>query len=180
MRTIHILFILVVITASCHDEARQTVSTSHIRMLDDTLLNANKKMIRNESQDIDDFIERYGWKMQISPTGLRYHIYHSGSGPQAVKGKTAVIHYTLRLLDGRLIDSTSTGAPAEFLIGYGGVASGLEEGILRLRKGSRARFILPAHLAFGLIGDQNKIPPRAALVYDLYLMDLKDTPRPSP
>jgi len=145
-------------------------------MLDDTLLSINRRIVRNESQDINDFIARYGWEMSVSATGLRYNIYQKGAGPAAKKGQIAVIAYTLRLLDGSEIDRTLPDAPKEFVIGHGGVESGLEEAILMLHQGDRARFILPSYLAFGLLGDQDKIPPRAALVYDIHLTDLKNIP----
>jgi FKBP-type peptidyl-prolyl cis-trans isomerase len=53
------------------------------------------------------------------------------------------------------------------------VESGLEEVILFLKKGDRAKIIIPSHLAFGLVGDGNKIPAMATLVYDLELIELK-------
>ncbi|HOI87851.1 MAG TPA: FKBP-type peptidyl-prolyl cis-trans isomerase, partial [Lentimicrobium sp.] len=60
----------------------------------------------------------------------------------------------------------------EFLIGRGGVESGLEEGILLLRVGDKAKFIIPSHLGFGLLGDQNLVPPKSTLIYDLELISL--------
>jgi FKBP-type peptidyl-prolyl cis-trans isomerase len=64
--------------------------------------------------------------------------------------------------------------PKTFLIGQGGVESGLEEGILLLQEGDKARFIMPPHLAHGLIGDRDKIPARATIIYDLELVSLSD------
>jgi FKBP-type peptidyl-prolyl cis-trans isomerase len=54
------------------------------------------------------------------------------------------------------------------------VESGLEEGILLLQEGDKARFIMPPHLAHGLIGDRDKIPARATIIYDLELVSLSD------
>ena len=36
--------------------------------------------------------------------------------------------------------------------------SGLEEGLLLMKVGDKAKFIIPSHLAFGLLGDENRIP----------------------
>jgi FKBP-type peptidyl-prolyl cis-trans isomerase FkpA len=77
------------------------------------------------------------------------------------------------LLNGDLAYSSGQTGPKEFEIGHGGVESGLEEGILLLHVGDHAKFIVPSHLAFGLLGDQNKIPQRATLVYDIELVKLK-------
>ena len=60
-------------------------------------------------------------------------------------------------------------------MGIGGVESGLEEAILKLRKNSVAVLILPSHLAHGLLGDSNRIPPKAALVYKIKVIDKIDS-----
>ena len=159
--------------SSCHRYPEPIHSTSHIRMMDDTLINLNRKVIQLERQDIDDYISRHGWRMQTTSTGLRYFIYRNGSGQRARKGEIAVISYTLNLLDGTIVEKSDSTKPKEFLIGHGGVESGLEEGILLMRKGDAAKFIIPSHLAFGLIGDQERIPERSALVYDIHLIDLR-------
>jgi len=137
------------------------------------LIKANKKLAQTEDEQIEDFIRRYGWDMKETGTGLRYMIYHEGEGPKAKTGQIARINYSLSLLTGDEIYTSEQTGPKEFLIGKGGVESGLEEGILLLKKGDRAKFIIPSHLAFGLMGDSEKIPAKATLVYDVELIDLK-------
>jgi FKBP-type peptidyl-prolyl cis-trans isomerase len=41
-----------------------------------------------------------------------------------------------------------------------------------MKEGEKAIFIIPSHLAFGLLGDENKIPKRATLVYDVELVQV--------
>ncbi|MBN2174543.1 MAG: FKBP-type peptidyl-prolyl cis-trans isomerase [Bacteroidales bacterium] len=136
------------------------------------LINANKKLVKTEDELISDYIRRYQWDMKTTGTGLRYLIYKEGSGPLAKKGQIAKINYTVNLLTGELCYSSEITGPKEFLIGKGNVEAGIEEGILLLNKGGRAKFILPSHLAFGLMGDSDKIPAKATLVYDVELIDL--------
>jgi FKBP-type peptidyl-prolyl cis-trans isomerase FkpA len=158
---------------SCSEEPHPSRSTRNLSMMSDSLVNFNRAVILTEDQQIEDFVTRYGWKMQKTGTGLRYLIFKKGQGMKAEKGKVAVIRYTLRLLNGNLIYSSERSGLKEFKIGYGGVESGVEEGILFMQVGDRAKFIVPSHLAFGLLGDQNKIPQRATLVYDIELVKLK-------
>lgn len=139
----------------------------------ETLLNINKSLVKTEDQQIDDFIERRNWKMNITGTGLRYIIYEKGNGEKAGLNKIALINYTVSLLSGDTCYSSDQSGPKEFIIGKGGVESGLEEGILLLKVGDRAKFILPSRLAFGLLGDSDKIPAKASLVYDVTLLELK-------
>ena len=60
-----------------------------------------------------------------------------------------------------------------FTVGKGEVISGLEEGILLLHIGDKAKFIIPSHLAYGLLGDDNEIPTKATLIYDIEVVQKK-------
>jgi FKBP-type peptidyl-prolyl cis-trans isomerase FkpA len=168
---VYVLFLI--LCYSCSEQPQPSSSTRHLGMMSDSLVNYNRGIVLTEDQQIEDFVARYGWKMNKTGTGLRYLIFKKGQGVKTVKGKVAMIRYTLRLLNGSLCYSSDKDGLKEFKIGYGGVESGLEEGILLMHVGDRAKFIVPSHLAFGLLGDQNKIPQHATLVYDIELVQIK-------
>jgi FKBP-type peptidyl-prolyl cis-trans isomerase FkpA len=165
--------VLLLILYSCGQEPLPASSTSHFRIMDDSVINYNKGVVTKEDLQIQDFINRYGWKMTETPTGLRYLIYKRNNGQKAEAGKIATIAFSIRLLNGNLCYSSGSEGPKKFKIGHSEVESGLDEGILLLKVGERAKFILPSHLAFGLLGDQNKIPQNATLVYDVELLEVK-------
>lgn len=133
----------------------------------------NRQMAMEESAQIDGYIDRRGWAMTQTGTGLRYMIYESGSGPQAANGMMAKVNYEVSLLDGKVIYSSNDQGAKSFMIGQDHVESGLHEGILFMRVGDKARFVLPSHLAHGLSGDNDKIPPRSSVVFDIELLDLQ-------
>ncbi len=160
---------------SCSDqtqEKKQTATHSE-EELKEQLINANKKTVKTEDQQIMDFLVRNRWDMKQTGTGLRYKIYEQGKGDTAAEGKIAVIQYEVSLLNGEVVYSSDDLGNKEFRIGRGGVESGLEEGILLMQVGDRAKFIIPSHLAFGLVGDQQKISSKTTLVYDVKLLNLK-------
>jgi len=167
------LVLLLLLCFSCSEPPQPSNSTRHLGMLSDSLVNYNRGVVLTEDQQIDDFVSRYGWKLNKTGTGLRYVIFKRGSGEATRKGKVVFIRYTLHLLNGNLCYSSDKEGLKEFKIGYGGVESGVEEGILLMHVGDRAKFIVPSHLAFGLLGDQNKIPQHATLVYDIELVKIK-------
>jgi len=173
IRLTGIFFLSFLIIYSCKQNKEPEKQLNNTEDVEETLVEVNKKLVKSEDEQIEDFMTRYGWKMEKTGTGLRYLIYEQGSGEKAKKGNVAKIHFTVSLLTGEVCYSSDGGEPKEFLIGLGGVESGLEEGILLLKKGDRAKFIIPSHLAFGLVGDMDKIPAKASLVYDLKLLDLK-------
>jgi len=171
------LFLLV----SCHsgnDSSGKVIKNrqkeeSGIEERGKALEKANKYLVRTEQEEIENYIRRHRLKMQETGSGLRYVIYKKGNGPVAEEGKTAVLNYTLRLLTGDVIYSSEKDGQKVFKIGKGNVESGLEEAILKMHVGDKAVVILPAHLGYGLLGDNNKIPPRCTLVYDMELVELK-------
>jgi len=146
---------------------------SGTKQIQEQLVEANKEAVKIEKDQIDALIARQGWQMNETGTGLRYIIYENGSGEKAKTGKIARLNYEVKLITGDLVYSSKVDGIKEFRIGSGGVESGLEEGILLLRVGDKAKFIIPSYLAYGLAGDQSKIPPKATLIYDLELIELQ-------
>lgn len=140
----------------------------------ETMMEVNKRLVKKDSEIIESYVERVGWNMTETKTGLWYQIYEEGQGQKAKAGLNASIAYTVHLLDGTLCYKVNKENPKTFKIGQGGVEAGLEEGILMLREGSKARFIMPPHLAHGLLGDENKIPSRAIIIYDVTLLSLSE------
>ena len=158
---------------SCHDTPRQVLTTNHIRMMDDTLLNFNHQVVIAESQEIEDFMQRYHWKMNKTQTGLRWMVYKNGKGTVARKGDIVCIKYSVSLISGDLVYRSDSFRPFEFETGKAIVPNGLEEAILLLKPGDHAKLIVPSHLSYGLLGDQDKIMNRAILVYDVELCQIK-------
>jgi len=159
--------------AACKDAPKQARTTSHIRMMNEKIIKYHQGIVASEEQEIVDFIARHRWNMVTLPTGLRYMIYQKGTGKVAKAGWEAAFNYETRLLTGKLLYSSDSTGIKKILLGRGEVERGLEEGLLQMRVGDRAKLILPSFLAFGLLGDQDRIPPGAILVYDIQLVDLK-------
>ncbi len=134
----------------------------------------NKQLVAEEQNIIKRYIDTEGLEMQQTQTGLWYNIRRGGSGTKVQKGKVVSLKYKISLLDGTICYSSDNKGPKVFLVGQGGVESGLEEGVLLLEKGDGALFIMPPHLAHGLIGDDDKIPPRAILVYDVEVIEINN------
>lgn len=163
-KSLIILISLILVSSACENEpVRERRSYTQ-----EELLEVNRKMMSSESDRIDSFIAKNDWKMEETSTGLRYGIYHHGSGAMPTTTMIATITYTAYLLDSTKVASAGISAPKQFRIGHDDVISGLHEGIKLLSVGDSARFVIPSHLAYGLTGDNN-IPPNSALFYDITL-----------
>lgn len=164
---------LLIVTIGCRQASEPQTREIDPASYKEPLLKANKQTVGTENAQIRSLIERYGWKMKETGTGLRYLVYHEGNGPRTKKDEVVKINYEVRLITGDLVYTSKESGPKEFKIGSGGVESGLEEAILLLKVGDKAKLILPSHLAFGLIGDQDQIPPKSTLIYDIEVLELK-------
>ncbi|MCX6231374.1 MAG: FKBP-type peptidyl-prolyl cis-trans isomerase [Bacteroidetes bacterium] len=177
-QTLVVLLILIsalLVFVSCQQQVK-TAQKKQISQdsINQRMITANIKMLKSEKEQINDYIIRYNWNMLSTGSGLYYMIYKHGSGKQA-KLKTKVkISYKSNLLNGVSLYSSSVDGPKTFITGKAEVENGLEEGILLLKVGDKAKFIIPSHLAFGLMGDQKKIPRKATLVYDVELLEVNE------
>ena len=119
-------------------------------------------------------LERLAGDFSRTESGLRYKILQNGEGKKAEKGLMVSVHYEGSLTNGQVFDSSfQRNQPIDFQLGVGQVIPGWDEGIGLLRVGDKARFLIPAHLAYGSAGAGGVIPPNAALLFDVELMDVR-------
>ncbi len=171
-----LLFAIAIVFFACSDKKtkRKQLSQKELENYDESLIVANRYLATVDAERIESFAKRRNWEMQTTKTGLWYQIYKKGSGVKAKTGQVALLNYKISLLDGTLCYSSDSLGAKTFAIGHGGVESGLEEGILLLHEGDKARLIMPPHRAHGLLGDMNKIPARSIIVYDIELLKLTE------
>ncbi len=138
----------------------------------DTLKRINKYLVKQDAEHIKSYAERRGWAMTETATGLWYEIYQQGKGQLAQKGQIATFNFSIELLDGTKCYSSDSLGVKRMKIGHGNVESGLEQALLLMHKGDKAHLILPPYMAHGLLGDFDKIPARASIVYNIELLNL--------
>lgn len=91
---------------------------------------------------------------------------------------TCTVHYTGRLLDGTVFDSSvSRGTPFKFKIGVNQVIRGWDEGVATMKRGEKAFLVCPPDYAYGASGSPPKIPPNATLRFEVELIDFKPAPK---
>lgn len=175
LKYIHPLLFSILILSACGDHKTSGKKTNiQSKEFQDKLIDANKMYVKRESDEIDQYVKHHNWNMITTGTGLRYMITKKGDGKElAHREQVAKVEYKISLLDGTLCYSSEKDGPKEFVIGKDNIESGLHEGIQYLHVGDEAIFILPSHLAHGLMGDGNKIPPKASVLYEIKLISLR-------
>ncbi len=111
-------------------------------------------------------------------SGLKYVDEQLGTGEPIKAGQTARVHYTGWLDEGgkpgKQFDSSRTqNRPFEFRLGAGQVIAGWDEGVAGMQPGGKRRLYIPASLGYGARGAGNVIPPNAALIFDVELLEAR-------
>ena len=105
------------------------------------------------------------------PSGLQYQVLKEGNGKKPTAKDTVMCHYEGFLIDGTVFDSSvQRGEPATFPLQQ--VIAGWTEGLQLMQEGAKYRFFIPYRLAYGEGGAGNSIPPFAALIFDVELIQV--------
>jgi FKBP-type peptidyl-prolyl cis-trans isomerase len=175
LKILEIVFLIgIFIITGCEESSKTSDNEQFtVKELKEPLIKTNKYLTRTEKEDIDDFVHRYKWEMKSSGTGLLIMVENKISKKNAVYGNFVRAKYKIQLLNGEIVYDWEKDGYLEFQVGKGGVPAGIEEGILLIGLNDKAKFILPSHLAYGLLGDSKKIPPRSVLIYEIEIIDLQ-------
>ena len=109
--------------------------------------------------------------VHVTESGLQYQVVKEGNGPKPGANDVVTVHYTGRLIDGTVFDSSvERGEPATFAVGQ--VIPGWVEGLQLMAEGSAWRLFIPSELAYGKHGT-GPIKPGSTLIFDVQLIKVK-------
>lgn len=134
---------------------------------------ANEAKIQKALDDLlAELDKQYPDKLQTTASGLKYVVVQDGNGGKPQKGTQVKAHYTGKLVDGKVFDSSvQRGEPFAFPVGAGRVIPGWDEAFLDMQKGEKRILVIPSDLAYGDRGRPPVIPPKATLVFEVELVD---------
>lgn len=105
------------------------------------------------------------------PSGLQYMVLKEGNGKKPKATDQVKCHYEGFLIDGTVFDSSiQRGEPAVFPLNQ--VIAGWTEGLQLMQEGAKYRFFIPYILGYGEGGAGASIPPYAALIFDVELLEV--------
>lgn len=121
---------------------------------------AGKKFLEENRKNAD---------VRETASGLQYVVEKEGEGAQPTAEDEVTVHYTGRLLDGTVFDSSvNRGEPATFPLNR--VIPGWTEGVQLMKEGAKYTFFIPSDLAYGPQGVPGAIPPHSTLIFDVELI----------
>lgn len=134
---------------------------------------ANSQLAELNAKAGNEFLEKNAKRPEVKTTesGLQYEIIREGSGQHPNPHDQVVVHYTGRLIDGTVFDSSEErGEPATFPITH--VIPGWTEALQLMNPGSTWRLFIPSNLAYGEQGAGGVIGPNQTLIFDVTLIEI--------
>jgi FKBP-type peptidyl-prolyl cis-trans isomerase len=168
---VQIAVLLAFLSSACKPPV-QEVHDTRPDAVSEQLVKANQYMQQRQQDHIAAFVERVGWTAEVTPTGLWIVLEKPGEGKQIRENSRVSFTFESSLLDGTPCYSRGADDPIQITVGKGGVESGVEQGLVYLRKNSEAILLIPPHLAHGNFGDRDKIPGNSVLIYRVKVLDV--------
>lgn len=141
------------------------------KLINDYLTDLQQKAEAAARKAGEEFLAENGKKENVKTTasGLQYIVEKEGTGAQPTAEDEVTVHYTGRLLNGKVFDSSvNRGEPATFPLNH--VIPGWTEGVQLMKEGAKYTFFIPSDLAYGPQGIPNAIPPHSTLIFDVELI----------
>lgn len=141
------------------------------KLINEYLQSLQEKMAAAVKEEAKKFFDENRGKEGVKETasGLQYIVEKEGTGAQPSATDEVTVHYTGKLLDGTVFDSSvNRGEPATFPLNR--VIPGWTEGVQLMKEGAKYRFFVPSDLAYGPQGIPNAIPPHATLIFEVELI----------
>ncbi|MNE28024.1 FKBP-type peptidyl-prolyl cis-trans isomerase [Edaphocola aurantiacus] len=142
--------------------------------ISDILFQRNKDKAEANLKEGMDFLEQNKTKENIVAleSGLQYEILKEGDGAQPTASQSVTCHYHGTLLNGNIFDSSvQRGQPATFPLNR--VITGWTEGVQLMKVGSKFRFFIPPHLAYGDRQVGSDIGPNSTLIFEVELLGIQ-------
>lgn len=153
-----------------YDEAKNVIR-DFFQAMEARQQEAAKEMAKVNQAAGEKFLAENGKRAEVktTATGLQYEVLKEGDGAMPEAGDQVVVHYTGKLIDGTVFDSSvERGEPATF--GVTQVIAGWVEALQMMKAGSQWRLFIPGNLAYGANGAGNIIGPNATLIFDVELL----------
>ncbi len=153
------------------DAEGYAVSQTRFDALREGVREQQERLAEMAEEDAVAFIEENWPEAQQTKSGMYYVVEKRGRGTKPRRGATVAVHYTGRLLDGTVFDSSiARDEPMQFAVGTGRMIRGFDEAVQDMRRGEKRTIILPPELGYGDGGAQGVIPPNAYLVFEIELL----------
>lgn len=167
-----VVFSLISLMFSCSSGKKE--EKEKVNWTKEKSLELGKEIAIEEDLMIRLYLEQHkNMKFIKTGTGLQYLILKQGDGDSAKAGHFVFVDYKISLLDGKVCYQTDADHYDKLIVDRSDVQSGIQEGLKKMRVGDSSKMIMPSHLANGLVGDLENIPPLSPIIVDISLKQIQ-------
>jgi gliding motility-associated peptidyl-prolyl isomerase len=160
----------------CQDQvARRPKQHSSGSFLKESVVR-NKKLVASEEKLIDSIIKSNPGKEYIASQKGYWYTYEIKNETDTLKpkrGDVAFFEYEINDLKGNVIYTALELRPQDYLVDKEDIMIGLRDGIKLMRKNEKVTFLFPSHIAYGYLGDKNRIGPNVPIMCTVTLTDFE-------
>jgi FKBP-type peptidyl-prolyl cis-trans isomerase FkpA len=132
-----------------------------------------KERRETEAAKIAGYLEDHDIDVDPTPNGLYIVSLVEGSGPKAEKEMEVKVHFKSYFLnDTPYLSSVEKGIPVVFKVGEGKVIPAMEEAVLNMSAGGKAKVIIPSSQAYGA-KQRDEVKPYTPLIFEIELLEIK-------
>lgn len=129
-----------------------------------------------ETPERESYLKENNITVKPTAEGLYFTLTKKGNGPKVENGDLVSAHYTGYFLNGEKFDSSENSpSPFQFIAGKGDVIKGWDLAVVMMKKGDKARIVIPSSLAYGESRPDFPIPPYSSLVFDIEIVEVEKT-----
>jgi len=170
-----ILFILLFIACKNdtppHEKKDERSNTQKDKIIREQFVKANQQLTQKEIDEMDYYVKSHKLPFIKTNSGIRFFVYKpSEKGDSIKEGNEIKMNFKVSLLNGTECYNSKTDGVKIFVVGHEDLESGIHKGVQFLKRGDKALFLIPSHLAHGLLGDFKKIPPQMPIIYDVEIL----------
>jgi FKBP-type peptidyl-prolyl cis-trans isomerase len=133
-----------------------------------------RQFIERENESIQAYLKDRGFDWQRDGSGMYYSISRDSSNLEPIKSEDQVFYnFKIHMLNGSLLYSSDESGTQSLVVDKQDAVIGLHQALKRLTLGDTGLFILPSHLAYGVSGDQDRVPPLTALQYEIQVVNIQ-------
>lgn len=179
MKAKNFLFMLIfglLFVLSCQEpEGRRPIRKSTSSFLKESV-KRNKKLISEEEKIIDSIMKSHPDKKYFASDKGFWYTYEIRNEIDTLSpklGDIAYYDYEIHDLKGNLIYTALELRPQDYLVDKQEIMLGVQNGIKLMRKNEKVNFLFPSHMAYGYLGDKNRIGPNVPIQCTVTLTDFK-------
>jgi FKBP-type peptidyl-prolyl cis-trans isomerase len=159
-----------VLLSACSEAQTEEPKGQEQKPSQEQLIDKNRELLEQERKRITEFIEANKFEMKQTGSGMYYMFLKDSSYTgdfRFTEGDQIKYHYRITLLDGTPIANSKDDGTRVITINKDNTHIGLHEAFMLMTIGDEMLLILPSHLAYGISHNEDDVPPRSTIIYEL-------------